>query len=136
MFDDLLDLILLLVLVLRLVLLLGVLLMILMLSLLLLIMMVPSTPGWRHFCRSTSEVHVDSTLVRFSGILKTELLTDLFDSRLDFLDVVCRMVALSDDSGIHEIHRFSSILPQEGEKRGKTRKPTRADASVHAPWRI
>lgn len=90
-----------------------------MLFLLLLIMMVPSISVWRHFCRSASEVHVDPTFVRFSGILKTEVLTDLFDSRLDLLDVVCGMVALSDDSGIHEIYRFSSILPQEGERGGR-----------------
>lgn len=48
---------------------------------------------------ATGQVHVDPTGVFLGGILQAEFLADLFDARLDLLDVAGGVVALADDPG-------------------------------------
>jgi hypothetical protein len=52
-----------------------------------------------HNGRAAGQVHVDTTGVFLGGILQAEFLADLFDARLDLLDVAGGMVALADDPG-------------------------------------
>ena len=51
-----------------------------------------------HLGRSTGQVDVDPSGVLLGGILEAEFLTDLFDAGLELLDMVCRVIAFSDDS--------------------------------------
>ena len=47
---------------------------------------------------STSEVDIDSTFVVLGMVLEALLLADLLDTRLDLLDVIDRVIALSDNA--------------------------------------
>lgn len=51
-----------------------------------------------HLSLSASKVDVDTALIVFCVLRETKLATDLFNARFDLLDVVRRMVALSDDA--------------------------------------
>ena len=53
---------------------------------------------WWHDCRTSLQIDIYATLVLFSGILKTQFLTDLLHSGLDLLNVVHRMIPLSDNT--------------------------------------
>lgn len=47
---------------------------------------------------TTGEVNVDTTGVFLGGVLQAHLATDLFDTGLDFLDVVRGVVSFADDA--------------------------------------
>lgn len=51
-----------------------------------------------HIGRTTSEVDIDSASVFLSSVLQTHFTADLFNSGLDFLDVVGRVNSLADDT--------------------------------------
>lgn len=59
-----------------------------------LVMVIAVVVAW-HVGRATSEIDVHPPCVFLRGILQTELLTDLFYTRLDLLDVVDRVVSFA-----------------------------------------
>lgn len=85
---------------------------------------------------TTSEINVDTTGVFLGGVLQAHLATDLFDTGLDFLDVVCGVVSFADDAVPLVCISYFVLLQQarlgeliEGKKR------THEDGSAHATWR-
>lgn len=53
----------------------------------------------RHLCRSTFQVDVNPARVFLRCILETEFAADLFDPRLDLLDMANGMFAFANDAG-------------------------------------
>jgi hypothetical protein len=53
----------------------------------------------RHDSLTTSQVHVDTTSVLLNRMLQAQLITDFFDAWLDLLDMACRVVTLTHDTG-------------------------------------
>ena len=49
----------------------------------------------RHIRRTSSQVDVHAPSILFRGVLKTKLLADLLDARLNLLDVVDRVITFS-----------------------------------------
>jgi hypothetical protein len=93
----------------------------------------------RHNGRAAGQVHVDPTGVFLGGILQTKFLADLFDARLDLLDVAGGVVAPADDPGwVLEDGRPMRTAedPDPRMDVGRWVKRTHEDDSVHAPWRI
>lgn len=54
----------------------------------------------RHNGLAAGQIDVDPTGVLLGGILQAEFLADLFDARLDLLDMAGGMVTLADDPGV------------------------------------
>lgn len=52
----------------------------------------------RHVGGPSSEVNVYPSRILFSGILEPKITADLFDARLDLLDVVHGVVSFADDA--------------------------------------
>lgn len=52
---------------------------------------------WRHLGRATGEIDIHSSGVFLGRVLQTKLATNLLHARLDFLNVVCRVVPFSDN---------------------------------------
>lgn len=56
------------------------------------------TKLWRHLCRTSSQVDIYSTCICLGSILQAKLLTDLFDPRLELVNMVDGMIAFSYDT--------------------------------------
>lgn len=96
-------------------------------------MSVPS--GGRHLRRAPGQIHIDPARVLLGGILQPQLATDLFDSRLDLLDVVGGVVSLSHNPASHTISKLS-FYPSTQQPASRMKKLTHGDESAHAPWHI
>lgn len=67
--------------------------------------------------RTTSQINVDTTGVFLSGVLQAHLATDLFDTGLDFLDMIRGVVSFADDAVLSV--RISYFLLSQQPKPGK-----------------
>lgn len=65
----------------------------------------------RHISRSTGQIHIDPTSIVFHGILQPEFLADLFDTRLDLLDMINGVISLADDAVIYIISYMKMSPP-------------------------
>lgn len=72
----------------------------------------------RHDSLATSQVHIDTTRIFFSGILQTQLTTHLLDTRLDFLNVIGRVISLADDArSRYDVSRSYSRIIDDAPRR-------------------
>lgn len=85
--------------------------------------------------RTTSEVDVDSTSVVLSSILQTHFTADLFNSGLDFLDVVGRVITFTDDTVFPRTSLSVTMSFRAGQNKTSNKKHTHEDGSGHVPWR-
>jgi hypothetical protein len=61
---------------------------------------------------ATGQVDVDTAGIVLGGIIQAEFLADLFDARLDLLDMAGRVVAFTDDAGgVLVLVVFFSLCP-------------------------
>jgi len=78
---------------------------------------------------TAGEINVDTTGVFLSGVLQAHLATDLFNTGLDFLDVVRGVVSFADDAVLPV--RISYFLLSQQAKPDGRKEHTHEDDSAH-----
>lgn len=98
-----------------------------------------------HHGLTAGQVHVDPPGVLLGGILQSEFLADLFDARLDLLNMAGGMVALADDpERVLEDHVLTrpalpstdGLKDKQNERSWEMSEHTHEGESVHALWHI